>query len=138
MLCPRARLRRFKVRSSPPLTLSNRTDRGDNHVDRRVGQIHVLLSSPQLIPLCDSYRQIQAPNKDEVMDADATMQEAQPAEATATAAATPRKRPRLDLTIEPRERKRGKSMFGLLVGTLNKAKTEDEARNASEAVRAYT
>jgi hypothetical protein len=29
-------------------------------------------------------------------------------------------------------------MFGLLVGTLNKAKTEDEARNASEAVRVYT
>jgi hypothetical protein len=28
-------------------------------------------------------------------------------------------------------------MFGLLVGTLNKAKTEDEARNASEAVRGY-
>ncbi len=138
MLYPRARLRRFKARSSPPLTLSKRTDWGDNNVDRRVGQIHVLLSSPQLIPLCDSYRQIQAPNKDQVMDADATMQEAQPAEATATAAATPRKRPRLDLTIEPRERKRGKSMFGLLVGTLNKAKTEDEARNASEAVRAYT
>jgi len=33
------------------------------------------------------------------------------------------------------ERKRGKSMFGLLVGTLNKAKTEDEARNASEAAK---
>jgi len=41
----------------------------------------------------------------------------------------------LDLTIEHRERKRGKSMFGLLVGTLNKAKTEDEARNASEAAK---
>ena len=67
------------------------------------------------------------------MDTDATMQDAQPA-----AAAPPKKRPRLDLTIEPRERKRGKSMFGLLVGTLNKAKTEDEARNASEAVRGYT
>ena len=67
------------------------------------------------------------------MDTDATMQDAQPA-----AAATPKKRPRLEMTIEPRERKRGKSMFGLLVGTLNKAKTEDEARNASEAVRGYT
>ena len=71
-------------------------------------------------------------------DTDATMQDAQPTQATAAAVATPRKRPRLDLTIEPRERKRGKSMFGLLVGTLNKAKTEDEARNASEAVRVYT
>jgi ribosome assembly protein YihI (activator of Der GTPase) len=71
------------------------------------------------------------------MDTDATMEEAQPAQATAAQAPTPRKRPRLDLTVEPRERKRGKSMFGLLVGTLNKAKTEDEARNASEAVRVY-
>ena len=60
------------------------------------------------------------------------MQDVRPAEATAVAS---KKRPRLDLTIEPRERKRGKSMFGLLVGTLNKAKTEDQARNASEAVR---
>ena len=63
------------------------------------------------------------------------MEDVQPAQATAAAAAAPKKRPRLDLTIEPRERKRGKSMFGLLVGTLNKAKNEDEARNASEAVR---
>ncbi len=62
------------------------------------------------------------------------MQDAQPAQATAAAVAAPKKRPRRDLTIEPK-RKRGKSMFGLLVGTLNKAKTEDEARNASEAVR---
>jgi hypothetical protein len=60
------------------------------------------------------------------------MQDVRP---TAAAAVAPKKRPRLDLTIEPRERKRGKSMFGLLVGTLNKAKNEDEARNASEAVR---
>lgn len=64
------------------------------------------------------------------------MQDAQPTQATVAEAVAPKKRPRLDLTIEPRERKRGKSMFGLLVGTLNKAKTEDEARNASEAVRA--
>jgi hypothetical protein len=69
------------------------------------------------------------------METDATMQDVRPAQATAPAAAAPKKRPRLDLTIEHRERKRGKSMFGLLVGTLNKAKTEDEARNASEAVR---
>lgn len=48
-----------------------------------------------------------------------------------------RKRPRLDLSaaLGGRERKRGKSMFGLLVGTLNKAKIEDKERNASEAVR---
>jgi hypothetical protein len=63
------------------------------------------------------------------------MEDVQPAQATAAAAAAPKKRPRLDLTVGPRERKRGKSMFGLLVGTLNKAKNEDEARNASEAVR---
>jgi len=79
--------------------------------------------------------QNQAPAKDHTMDTDTTMQDAQPAQATAAVAAAPKKRPRLDLTIEPRERKRGKSMFGLLVGTLNKAKTEDEARNASEAAK---
>lgn len=47
-----------------------------------------------------------------------------------------RKRPRLDLSaaLGGRERKRGKSMFGLLVGTLNKAKIEDKERNASDAV----
>ncbi len=48
-----------------------------------------------------------------------------------------RKRPRLDLSAPVdgnRERKRGKSMFGLVLGTLNKAKIEDKERNASEAV----
>jgi hypothetical protein len=48
-----------------------------------------------------------------------------------------KKRPRLDLDAiagGARERKRGKSMFGILVGTLNKAKIEDKERNASEAV----
>ena len=44
-----------------------------------------------------------------------------------------KKRPRLDFGAG-RERKRGKSMFGILVGTLNKAKIEDKERNASEAV----
>ncbi|KAI0782938.1 hypothetical protein C8Q75DRAFT_737264 [Abortiporus biennis] len=50
-------------------------------------------------------------------------------------AATTRKRPRIDLTTEPRERKRGKTMFGLLVGTLNKAASEDKERNASDAAK---
>jgi hypothetical protein len=46
-----------------------------------------------------------------------------------------KKRPKLDLNVEgARERKRGKSMFGILLGTLNKAKIEDKERNASEAV----
>lgn len=44
-----------------------------------------------------------------------------------------RKRPRIDLGVS--ERKRGKSMFGIVLGTLNKAKIEDKERNASEAVR---
>lgn len=49
-----------------------------------------------------------------------------------------RKRPRLDVSeiTGGRDRKRGKSMFGILVGTLNKAKIEDKQRNASEAVSA--
>ena len=49
-------------------------------------------------------------------------------------AANSKKRPRLDLGTGAPERKRGKTMFGLLVGTLNKAKIEDKERNASEAV----
>ena len=55
----------------------------------------------------------------------------------AAMAATNKKRPRLDLGAAiggARERKRGKTMFGILVGTLNKAKIEDKERNASEAV----
>lgn len=51
-------------------------------------------------------------------------------------ATTNKKRPRLDLnTGDLRERKRGKSMFGIVLGTLNKAKVEDKERSASEAVR---
>ncbi|KIP08707.1 hypothetical protein PHLGIDRAFT_29476 [Phlebiopsis gigantea 11061_1 CR5-6] len=46
-----------------------------------------------------------------------------------------KKRPRLDLAADPRERKRGKTMFGLVLGTLNKAKLEDSQRNNSEAAR---
>lgn len=45
-----------------------------------------------------------------------------------------RNRPRLDLAVNSRERRRGKTMFGLVLGTLNKAKNEDKARNASDAV----
>lgn len=47
-----------------------------------------------------------------------------------------KKRPRLDFSAATggRERKRGKSIFGILVGTLNKAKIEDKERNASDAV----
>ncbi|KAF8525995.1 hypothetical protein BU17DRAFT_41530 [Hysterangium stoloniferum] len=51
------------------------------------------------------------------------------------APAARKKRPRLDLTADSRERKRGKSMFGILVGTLNKAKKEDQDRNTSEAAK---
>lgn len=46
-----------------------------------------------------------------------------------------KKRPRLDLAVGGPQRKRGKSMFGLVIGTLNKAKIEDKERSASEAVR---
>jgi hypothetical protein len=51
-----------------------------------------------------------------------------------------KKRPRLDVSeiSGGRDRKRGKSMFGILVGTLNKAKIEDKERSASEAVRQYS
>ena len=55
-------------------------------------------------------------------------------DAGATGAGT-KKRPRLDMAVDSRERKRGKTMFGLLLGTLNKAKNEDKERNASDAVR---
>ena len=62
-----------------------------------------------------------------------------PTEPAAMAAGN-KKRPRLDLNAAEgnRERKRGKSMFGILVGTLNKAKIEDKERNASEAVSITT
>ncbi|KAL1727907.1 hypothetical protein EV714DRAFT_253312 [Schizophyllum commune] len=59
-----------------------------------------------------------------------------PTEPAAMAATTTnRKRPRLDMNTDARERKRGKSMFGLVLGTLNKAKNEDKERNASEAAK---
>ncbi|KAI0737244.1 hypothetical protein C8Q80DRAFT_1214400 [Daedaleopsis nitida] len=59
-----------------------------------------------------------------------TAPEPSTAEATVT-----KKRPRLDMAVEPRERKRGKTMFGLLLGTLNKAKNDDKQRNASDAAK---
>lgn len=48
-----------------------------------------------------------------------------------------RKRLRIDMdaTADTSVRKRGKSMFGLVLGTLNKAKDEDRARNNSEAAK---
>jgi hypothetical protein len=114
-----------------PLSHLSQGKDSPRHVDRRVRQIHVLFS----FKLIHFHRQVQASGNDQAPETDVAMQDVRPAQATEAAAAAPKKRPRLDLTIEHRERKRGKSMFGLLVGTLNKAKTEDEARNASEAVR---
>ncbi|EKM53537.1 uncharacterized protein PHACADRAFT_259966 [Phanerochaete carnosa HHB-10118-sp] len=63
---------------------------------------------------------------------DAQMQDAA---SPRSAAAEARKRPRLDLTTDARERKRGKTMFGLVLGTLNKAKNEDRERQNSEAAK---
>ena len=59
-----------------------------------------------------------------------------PTEETAPPVPLARKRPRLDMAaaLGGGERKRGKSMFGVLVNTLNKAKAEDKERGASEAV----
>ncbi|KDQ56462.1 hypothetical protein JAAARDRAFT_70737 [Jaapia argillacea MUCL 33604] len=64
---------------------------------------------------------------------DAHMHE--PPSAPAAMAAGNKKRPRLDLNVQARERKRGKSMFGILVGTLNKAKIEEKEKSASEAAK---
>lgn len=46
-----------------------------------------------------------------------------------------RKRPRIDMATDAGQRKRGKSMFALALGTLTRAKNEDRARNQSDAVR---
>lgn len=56
---------------------------------------------------------------------------------TSVAPPNERRRPRLNIAalgLGDGERKRGKSMFGVLVNTLNKAKAENKERNASEAV----
>lgn len=81
-------------------------------------------------------RRAQSEEKPQTEAQDEQMHDA-PAPPTAPAAmsTTNKKRPRLDLTTDARERKRGKTAFGLLLGTLNKAKNEDKERNASEAVR---
>ncbi|ESK84642.1 pinin sdk mema domain protein [Moniliophthora roreri MCA 2997] len=72
-----------------------------------------------------------------VQDAASTAADPGQKEEAAMNTDTTRKRPRLDLTADSgnRERKRGKSMFGLVLGTLNKAKIEDKERNASEAAK---
>jgi len=64
---------------------------------------------------------------------DAKMHE--PPTAPAAMATTNKRRPKIDLTVLSGERKRGKSMFGIVLGTLNKAKIEDKERNASEAAK---
>ncbi|KAG6890991.1 hypothetical protein C0992_011522 [Termitomyces sp. T32_za158] len=69
------------------------------------------------------------------MSTEDVVPEAAPADDVAQPAT--KKRPRLDLGVGVggRERKRGKSMFGLVVGTLTKAKIEDKERSASEAAK---
>jgi hypothetical protein len=78
-----------------------------------------------------------SPVVDQAEPSDAQMQDDSPTAPASmdntTITTTTKKRPRLDLSAGP-ERKRGKSMFGLVLGTLNKAKIEDKHRNASEAV----
>ncbi|KAI0363395.1 hypothetical protein BV20DRAFT_975747 [Pilatotrama ljubarskyi] len=71
-----------------------------------------------------------APTQDTAMQVEST-----PAPDAGTEAKTTKKRPRIDMATEPRERKRGKTMFGLVLGTLTKAKNEDKERNASEAAK---
>ncbi|KAG8743439.1 hypothetical protein FRC10_012018 [Ceratobasidium sp. 414] len=45
----------------------------------------------------------------------------------------PKKRPRLDMNAEPR--KKGRSVFGMVLGTLKKAKDEDKARASTETAK---
>lgn len=71
-----------------------------------------------------------------------------PADASSEAAPPIRKRPKLDLsgftdaTGSPRkgaggERRKGKSIFGVALGTLNRAKIEEKQRMSSEAVSVF-
>ncbi|KII95445.1 hypothetical protein PLICRDRAFT_34307 [Plicaturopsis crispa FD-325 SS-3] len=73
------------------------------------------------------------PSAESTQDAGAAVQDAPMQETSPAGDSGTKKRPRLDLHAEPR--KRGKSMFGLVLGTLNKAKIEDKERNASEAAK---
>lgn len=77
-------------------------------------------------------------NGQEIPSEEAQMQAESPQATVAAAQPATRKRPRLDLAAAGdgggRERKRGRGMFGLVLGTLNKAKVEDKERNASDAV----
>ncbi|KAI6101437.1 hypothetical protein EDD16DRAFT_1495550 [Pisolithus croceorrhizus] len=59
----------------------------------------------------------------------------EPPTAPAAMSTLNKKRPKIDLTVQTGERRRGKSMFGIVLGTLNKAKLEDRERNASEAAK---
>ncbi|CAE6492613.1 unnamed protein product [Rhizoctonia solani] len=45
----------------------------------------------------------------------------------------PKKRPRIDMTTQPR--KKGRSVFGMVLGTLKKAKDEDKVRAGTETAR---
>ncbi|KAH7908265.1 hypothetical protein BJ138DRAFT_1174269 [Hygrophoropsis aurantiaca] len=71
----------------------------------------------------------------DIVQQDAKMQDSQLLSQPTEMATETKKRPRIDLNVQPGERKRGKSMFGLVLGTLNKAKIEDKERNASEAAK---
>ena len=75
-------------------------------------------------------------------EADTQMADTQPQDSRDASTPAPeepakagRKRPRIDMATDAGQRKRGKSMFALALGTLTKAKNEDRARNQSEAVR---
>ncbi|KIK91881.1 hypothetical protein PAXRUDRAFT_830468 [Paxillus rubicundulus Ve08.2h10] len=59
----------------------------------------------------------------------------EPPTAPAAMASANKRRPKIDLGVLSGERRRGKSMFGIVLGTLNKAKIEDKERNASEAAK---
>ena len=72
----------------------------------------------------------------QVESKDAKMHE--PPTAPAAMITANKRRPKIDLTVLSGERKRGKSMFGIVLGTLNKAKIEDKERNASDAVRPFS
>ncbi|KAI0628437.1 hypothetical protein C8Q77DRAFT_1148513 [Trametes polyzona] len=75
-------------------------------------------------------RESPAPSQDAAMQVETT-----PAPEAGAEAKNTKKRPRIDMAVEPRERKRGRTAFGLLLGTLAKAKNEDKERNSSEAAK---